>query len=568
MPTINPGSPAKVQLGNQDTLTVTGAALVEVIAGAAYSSATVSTSQTFGPYGLAVKLRITATSGAVTTSEVNATPLAVTPVVADQAGQLRRQDDNTPLSTSGGVASVKRRIAASAAVAYRNNPIYLDPWFKPKAWTATTYIHQGEVRASTDGVNQFICKTSGTTAAASPTGAPLAEVTDGTVKWLWTGAIRGVNVAQAVHTQGTGAGVDISGGQVLFPAADGAVIEILGSNLVFNGTNGNNAYSAAQPSGKHIFITDSSKLKISPAIFYYPTEVGFTVSVNGRLIQESAFGAASAAATDDAVLIDLSFWGGLGVDKEIVIYSSGSNAAKFFKIDKGATVRNLPNNNSVRALWDGSSLFRGGNGAPFHWGKDMASQIGSLVGQYDWGNYGLGSTGLINDGASTPYGANSGIGRIATNIPLFVPELVVRCDNHNDQGFTTAQRKASVGQYIAAGRAAANNPQLPFVFFGNTLLQGESSDSAAANTQLTMELEMKAAVAALNDSNVFFIPVLSDTSGSWIQAPGATPGHAGNITGYNADRFFANNGDGHPCVRGYDYNATRYATAIARWANT
>jgi hypothetical protein len=97
MPTITQGNSTKIQLGQNDVLTVLGIGTVEVIAGGPYASTSVSTSQVFGPYGYAAKLRITATSGSVTTSEVSEYPVAVSPVAVDQNGVIRRQDNNAAL---------------------------------------------------------------------------------------------------------------------------------------------------------------------------------------------------------------------------------------------------------------------------------------------------------------------------------------------------------------------------------------------------------------------------------------------------------------------------------------
>lgn len=118
MPTVKLGSPLKHALSVGDSVSVNGASTVEVISGGPYSITTVSSSQTFGPYGAPVTLRITSTSGDVAVTETNAPVLSTSDVVVDGAGSLRRKDDGSPISPGTGSGSVAvQALSADRALA-------------------------------------------------------------------------------------------------------------------------------------------------------------------------------------------------------------------------------------------------------------------------------------------------------------------------------------------------------------------------------------------------------------------------------------------------------------------
>jgi hypothetical protein len=301
--------------------------------------------------------------------------------------------------SSNTAAPLKLRALASIAQAKVSNPITNTPWFKPAVWAPNTLYGQGLIRASTDGLGQWLCVASGTSATAGngPVGVPSTAnaalwgwVQDGTAWWEYHGPIRGQNTAAAmaagVLTYGTSATITalfsrpksivpsptnprmlLNGGKFL---ADPNPPGTLGAPYwwpVIGTTQGqiyNNGFASAT------FWTDADVIGFMAQVGLYPYQDRCAVEINDTLLVDGQIGHNTPAGNNgnSAFGLNLSYLNASsGPVKKLKIRLPWNGQA--WEIFNSITVEsNASIWTEATASWsiafEGDSLSGGGNGAP------------------------------------------------------------------------------------------------------------------------------------------------------------------------------------------------------------
>lgn len=147
-----------------------------------------------------------------------------------------------------------------------------------------------------------------------------------------------------------------------------------------------------------------------------------------------------------------------------------------------------------------------------------------------------------------------------TKVP-FTPDVFVIALGLNDDGNAAGLQAEMQGLY---GICRAKNPTAPIFVVGIgsvpssgglVLTGGKYLDSYAAQK----EGVIAAAVAAMGDANLYFIPSRNAASGSWFDGNGKVGTTTGNG---NTDRLISSDGT-HPNEAGHAYDAERIAQAMA-----
>lgn len=197
----------------------------------------------------------------------------------------------------------------------------------------------------------------------------------------------------------------------------------------------------------------------------------------------------------------------------------------------------------IRAGIFGDSITAGGNGLPLidtdYWFRQLCHLLG------------------IDD----PWlMANGGTGYIATNgtATNFIGNVSI-LTNHFDILFVfggindpTNGLQAAVTNFLIAARSY--QPTTPIIVLGcYPAATGPSTIST------NKELQIEAGVASMNDANMWFVPVTTDTNGSWITGTGDVVSPTGNG---NSD-VETGSDDTHPVENAEFYLARRAYSAVA-----
>jgi lysophospholipase L1-like esterase len=177
--------------------------------------------------------------------------------------------------------------------------------------------------------------------------------------------------------------------------------------------------------------------------------------------------------------------------------------------------------------------------------------MGDLLGVQDTWCSGSGGTGYIYDINDTRYTFRE---RLAVDVIPYSPHVFATMGGGND--VNSAALQVEVDLYLRQFRAAC--PGVPHFVFG--VWPGNSGPSAA---NIAKEGYIKAAVEAYGDPLTFFIPVCTDTNGSWMSGTGKTTAPTG--TG-NGDVYNSSDGT-HPNTEGHKYLGMRAADAIINTIN-
>lgn len=454
------------------------------------------------------------------------------------------------------------------------NAVDSTPWVKSPSWVASTVYYAGQVVVGLDGVNCYICATGGTSAGSGgPTGSGYGPITDGGVTWHWYSRQRGDLNYTAIAQFGALATlltnipsyrsfvptmsspiVSWFGGVMELNPNAGPMVDIRGPNASVLGTDPAQpgAFFNTAVSGKIQFMTDSRKIVLASINAVFAGAGGVTVEINGKRVQEGVI-VPSSTLNPGGLLIDTTT---LDLPVGMFFVTIRSNAgfslvARTIYIEPGATI--VPVTSPLKIAVEGDSLTQGGNGTPYAPGKDWVSQVFERIGIPNACNMAVGGTGFISNNGNAK---TNHIQRIERFTSLNA-DVYILAGNHNDDTYTSAERKAAVLNYLKSLRQ--RQPDSMIIVFGNTTLRDDAT--GVGSNQYNAELDLKAAVTEFRDPNTYFIPILTSTSGSWTTGTGniSSPANDGN-----KDRFYSS-GDGHPIQRGQDYFASRYYAELVKF---
>lgn len=438
-----------------------------------------------------------------------------------------------------------------AALSGATNPNLVPAMTVPPSWAGSTVYALAQVVAN--GSNYYICLAGGTSAASGgPTGTGDAPITDGGVTWLWYAVppvastsplaptITGVSSVGGTLTLG----FPMSVSQVIQPQfrAVAAKVASCSSNAYtqcINGLTGSGNTALANPETKISFYTDAPKFVIDDCMNAPSILVDGVQALYGRV--PSTFSGGHCYTQ-----VDFSSSGGRRTRLIDLYWTSGGGVVTLGTVwvDPVSKVwaPNVPA--SITACWFGDSTIAGGNAQPiggFDWLPDRTA---AMLGWTGGRNFGIGGTGYT---ASWTYLQH--ISDLTTYGPC---DAVVFWGMINDGTTAPAVEQAKVLATLQAARAQV--PTAPIFVFG-----AYPAATGPSASMTNMETAASAAVNQFGDPNTFFLPVISDSGGSWISGTGKVTAPTG--TG-NAD-FCASSDGTHPtdnCI--VNLLALRIASAI------
>jgi len=285
------------------------------------------------------------------------------------------------------------------------------------------------------------------------------------------------------------------------------------------------------------FYTDAPKIQIF-ALNSTSTN-GLAFEVDGQAVSASptAFPATSGGSY---FLLDFSSVGGRATRRIRVEgdMASGMRGVTCNPIDSVWAPSDI---DGIKAAVVGDSV-TAGTGASMPNG-DWAISLGKILGWTDVRQVALGGTGWINQGGFASTFADAS--RIA-DVVSFNPDVLVLTGSSNDIASSPAAITAAVLAGLRAYRAA-----LPSV----TIILGGiwPGVNAASATYIAAEGAIASAFTAFADSNSYYVPIIQNTSGSWITGTGrvGTTNASGNSDiMVIADQI-------HPSQAGHNYFARR-----------
>jgi hypothetical protein len=451
-----------------------------------------------------------------------------------------------------------RRLAAAAD---RSNPLKNPPLLPAPAWARNQSYAAGEAVAN-EG-NLYLCYSGGISGSAGgPTGAGYANIRDGSVVWVYDGPVvvrdpdpaapvlsstaatstltalgltNYVNPVEQPSRFALGGGVPTArnGTQLAIPAVK-AVLSGVGGNVGLNNGASNYQWSAT-------FQTDAPRVAIGVGDGGMPA----AIIIDGRRLSPGGFKGV-AAASPSWLILDFASAGGREA-RTITIRDYGNVSFAGARVDPDSTVSPPPATDRVRVAFFGSSVEAGGNGFPVLNAGAWPQRAADLLGWSDPWNLGVGATGYIANasGKSPDY-----LGHVSDAVDIS-PDIVVIGGANNDAGNPPAAVTAAVMRFIRTLRAAL--PHAPVIAMGT--FPASSGPSAAV---LANENAVLAAVQALRDPLVFFVPVSSGAFGPVITGKGRSTAPSGKG---NADFYISPDG-GHPNQQGINYQAVQYAARI------
>lgn len=502
------------------------------------------------------------------------------------------------------VTQIKEKVKSSYASAKGRNSIEQATWGSAPDWQAsTTYKAGSVVKAggylylmfgnSTTGVSQSGTSGGSTPFNADPYGSSQYRglISDNTCRWLFYGQVNSLSSRPLVSTVTPAAATDVMDGYVAQIAnsalstlgltreyaassvqtANGQSFWYTGGPFNFStfptilgpnaGTQASPSYPDSQKRPVVDLETNARWIAFKPSGPIYNT-FNYLIEVNDRLLTPGPW-MPSTTASNNSFLIDLST---IPAPRRVRIYGYQdlrTNVLSSVFVGPLDNV-NAPENPSRFSLaLEGDSITQGGNSSPVFNGLDLAAQTARLLGCDSFYNNAQGGTGFIADNSNTKTTYAQRLERLV----LFNPDILIVGGNHNDASpITSPQRQQAVIDYLTTARTAL--PRTTIMVTGGHLLTGDSATGAV----LTQEGDISAAVATYlsttTDSNVRFVPVLSDTGGAWVTGTGTGNSPQSNGT---KDRFYWTLAsvftDSHPLPAFYEYTARRYANAVLEWAN-
>lgn len=279
-----------------------------------------------------------------------------------------------------------------------------------------------------------------------------------------------------------------------------------------------------------------------------PTAHNFRFIVDGQYVSLTA----TAPATFNAqsfFKLDFSAVGGRR-RRHIVLEWSNSAGLRHVAVAPTNSVLRRPGT-PFRVFYQGDSFVSATTNAAGGFG--IGGVCSKLLGIDDAWVGGVGGTGwLVNNGGVETTFRQRNADIIAAN-----PDIVVIAGGYNDRttAFGNNLLRDEVAVWISQTRAALPNA----LFFVVGCWPGSLGPNSNA---IYAENQIAAGVTLANDAATFFLPVCTDTAGSWVTGTGRTD--APNGTG-NSDIYQGRVGDvTHPSDAGYLFYGERLADAIMR----
>ncbi len=454
-----------------------------------------------------------------------------------------------------------RRLAAAAAISNSRSSPPLRP---APAWIPNHAYARGE--AVQNGARLYICYTAGTSAASGgPTGTRYTTIIDGSAQWVYYGlpVVSTPDPAAPVVTSTittsvlTAAGITkffnpvtspssfVFGGGLPTPAPANPTTQVgfravhayaskSGGTTGFD--DGTNTYFWSAT-----FVTDAPKVAIGVS-----SPAPATIIIDGRKLFPGAYKGATVA---NPIWFVLDFANAGGRKKRtITLEHSFNNRFAGVGVDPASTLSAPDATDKVRVAFLGSSIEAGGARFPILGSLGWPVQVSKLLGWADPWNLGIGGTGYISNLGGQTF---SYIQHVDDAIRIS-PDIVVVGGPINDAGIATPSAITSAAVQLFQKLRTAS-PDVVIIAMGT--FPGSSGPSAVRSKS---EAAIEDAVQQLADPRLFFIPVISGSSGSIITGTGTTA--SPNGTG-NADFYISADGT-HPTQAGIDYQAVVYAERI------
>lgn len=267
--------------------------------------------------------------------------------------------------------------------------------------------------------------------------------------------------------------------------------------------------------------------------------------VDGQYVDTTGIAAAtSGTAVVQYFTVDFTAAGGRA-DRHIIVEGEGNSGCDGFYV--------LPTEGCykvggeiLRAFGQGDSY--GSAGSTRFWDGQFARLCDYLGLRDSWGGH-IGGTGYVTTGGQTTFeGRLSDATRSAADV-MFIQ------GGYNDYSGTSAALQAAALSYYRALRANSATAGIPIFVFGPWCGRRGPDGKAQAD-----EAAIAAAVAAMNDPLIVFIPVTAGVEGPWFHGTGYQG--ATNGTG-NSDIYVTTDGT-HPSDAGHVHLAARGADAVIR----
>lgn len=456
------------------------------------------------------------------TTANNASTGAAVDNTARAAAASAQTTANSALSKAAAASSTIGTVLRSAVASATTNITNQPPLIPSPAWVASTAYGVGNVVVN--GGNLYLCAVAGTSAASGgPTGTAAAAVTDGTVSWFYYGVPQ-ITTASPLAPTVTITNSVLSGLTNWFPsvASDHVTIEpqfgYLGGipQVVHNAGTG--AYqvqiSANSVSGTpnltspggYTFSTDAPKI----SIFAHPTnaEGSVQITVDGQLLSPNAISQLTLNSSDNYLNLDFSLVG--RKVRTITLWNSNGQITFYgVYVDPYSNVWAPAPPNITACVMGDSFTAGGGSGAyfePINALDQWPMVAGQKLGIVNVWNMAIGGTGWL---AGSPNNV-SGFLANTTNSGFLSGycNLIIINMGINDSGvYTGAQITAAVTADLQTLRSL--NASAPIIVTGTWYA-----------TDLTTEQAIQAGVTAEADPNVYFLPMATDPTNSWLTGSG------------------------------------------------
>lgn len=440
-------------------------------------------------------------------------------------------------------------LSKTASVAAISNALINPPLLIPAIWVASTAYKLGQV-VSKGGAWYIGASTSGTSGATGPSGKGTAVISDGSFSWYFL-SLPAITASDTQAPVVTYAASNPSGLTNIYDGKLGrSNYSVLGATYdgshddarfsqTFIGTGTGNSNDHTNNNGCYLcFDTDAPKIAIQS---FYATAL--RIRVDDRYILPGA--TYSIDTGGSYTILDFSTTGGKK-KRSIVIESWQGFGLYSINVDPLSKIWK-PSTPDIHAAFITDSYGSGANPSPVLPNESFIGQVSKSLGWRDNWNFGIGGTGYVASGG-TP-GSTLTFEQHVSDLSQQVFDIVVISGGINDAGMAGIDI-AALSLFKAV---RASQPQALVIVTG--VWPGQSGPSAIYTAA---ENSIKSAFNTWNDKYSAFIPVLSDTGGSWFNGTGNTT--SVNATG-NSDAYVS--GDGvHLVISGQSYLAQRMTTAI------
>lgn len=424
--------------------------------------------------------------------------------------------------------SIIERLVSGMDAAAGKNAFESAPLTALDNWTTGQTVRAGySVNASG---RWYMYTASGVTGAVAPTHTGIGTVLDGTATALYLGAPRvpvaAVDVPTVTpgvakpaifskrHDPLTQAGKFIFSGGVAI--ADGANTGVLLSGYSTK-TVGDVVVTTPGKSNNNPafeFMTDAPVFYVNSAAFNVSASFRLIVEVDGYRLKDSAL---MGLGGGNSIRFDLSAYP-TKVRRIRIHWTQAAAAYVFEGVWTEAGYNIWSPDHGLSAVVIGTSLTQGSGYSSFVSGLGWPDYFASLCGLKTMHNVAQGSSGLQVTGASR----FSWQERIS-DVTSLSPDIVFIEGPHNDVGYSGASQLAANTAFITSLRTALPNALI--------VCLGTNAELLSQNAgMIATETNMAAAVAALGDPMVIFVPVMTDPDGAWFFGYR----HAGTISAMTA----------------------------------